>query len=164
AEPEPVPPAPPAIAIPVIKQSVTWLGVHQTTGQIIAELPDIKGEPREQLSAYANAQMTIPLAGKVPIEQILACTDGRSSALTCIINDVPMWMGIPSDRRRGSGPNMIVPTYTPEGYWLKRRVKDHSFVNVDRAMVAYQLALDAESMDGQWQGLGFEYDIELTGE
>jgi hypothetical protein len=164
APPEPVPPAPPAIAVPVIRQSVRWLGVHQTTGEILAEIPDITGEPQRQLSAYANAQMTIPLAGKTPIEQLLACTDGRSSALVCVVNDLPMWMGLPSDRRRGSGENMVVPTYTPEGYLLKRRDRDHSFVDVDRAMVAYQLALYAESLDGLWQGLGMEYDVELTGE
>jgi hypothetical protein len=108
--------------------------------------------------------MSIPLSTSIPIEQILACTDGRSSALACIVNDIPMWMGVPSDRRRGSGRDMVVQTYTPEGYLLKRRDRDHSFVDTDRAMVAYQLALYAESLDGSWQGMGFDYDIELTGE
>lgn len=168
AEPEPVPPAPPIIAIPTVRSSVTWLGVHQTTGRIIAELPDITGEPNRQLSAYANAQLEIPLAdpgpGHVPIEQILQCTDGRSAALVCVINDLPLWVGMPTDRVYGSAPTMTVPTCTPEGYFVKRRVKDHSFRGMDRAMVAYQLALDAEQLDGQWQGLGLEYDIRLTGD
>jgi alkaline phosphatase D len=166
--PVPVPPAPPLIAVPTIRSSVRWLGVHQTTGRIIAELPDITGEPDRQLSAYANSQLEIPLAspgpGYVPIEQLLQCTDGRSAALVCVFNDVPLWMGIPTDRVRGSAPTMTVPTCTPEGYWVKRRVKDHSFQAMDRAMVAYQLALDAEQYDGQWQGLGLEYDIRLTGD
>jgi alkaline phosphatase D len=166
--PTPVPPAPPIIAVPTIRSSVTWLGVHQTTGRIIAELPDITGEPNRQLSAYANAQLEIPLAdpgpGHVPIEQILQCTDGRSAALVCVINDLPLWVGMPTDRVYGSAPTMTVPTCTPEGYFVKRRVKSHSFRGMDRAMVAYQLALDAEQLDGQWQGLGLEYDIRLTGD
>jgi alkaline phosphatase D len=168
APPDPLPPAPPAIAVPVIRQSVTWLGVHQTTGQIIAEIPDIAGQPNRQLSAYANATMSIPLTdgsnAHVPIQQIRACTDGASAALVCVINDLPMWMGIPTDRIAGSDSTMSVPTCTPEGYWVKRRVRDLSFPGVDRAQVAYQVALQAEALDGQWQGLGLEYDVELTGE
>lgn len=166
--PIPLPPAPPIIAVPTIRSSVTWLGVHQTTGQIIAELPDITGEPNRQLSAYANTQLEIPLArggpGYVPIEQVLQCTDGRSAALVCVINDLPLWMGLPTDRVYGAAPTMTVPTCTPEGYTVKRRVKDHSFRGMDRAMVAYELALDAEQYNGQWQGLGLEYDIRPTGD
>lgn len=166
--PAPVPPAPPVIAIPVIRQKVTWLGVHQTTGRIIAELPDITGSPERQLSAYANSQLEIPLAsggpGYVPIEQILACTDGANSAIVCVINDLPMWMGIPTDRVRGSAATMSLPTCTPEGYLVRRRERDHAFVDRDRAYVAFELAHYAESLDGQWQGLGLEYDIEETGE
>jgi alkaline phosphatase D len=168
APPVPLPPAPPIVAVPVIRQSVTWLGVHQTTGQIIAELPDITGEPTRQLSAYANAQMSIPLAGPgpgyVPIEQILACTDGRSAALVCVINDLPLWMGFPTDRIRGSASTMTVPTCTPDGYLVKRRGRDLAFTGADRAQVAYQLALLADHLDGRWQGIGLEYDVELTGD
>lgn len=162
--PVPTPePAPPAIAIPVIRSSVTWLGVHRSTGQIIAELPDVTGAPERQLSAYANTQLSIPL-GPIPIQQIEACTDGESGAIVCVINDLPMWMGLPTDRDGGSEGNLIVPTVTPEGYLPKRTVKNHNLVGVDRALVAYQVALDAEALDGQWQGLRLEYDIELTGD
>jgi alkaline phosphatase D len=166
--PTPLPPSPGVIAVPVIRQLVTWLGVHQTTGQIIAEIPDITGEPQRQLSAYANSQLEIPLAfggnGYVPLEQILACTDGANAAIVCVINDLPLWMGIPTDRVRGSGPVMNVPTATPEGYLVKRRERDHSFVDEDRALVAFELAQYAETLGGQWQGLGLEYDVELTGD
>jgi hypothetical protein len=165
--PEP-PPSPGVVGLPVIRQSVTWLGVHQSTGQVMAEFPDIKGTIEKQLSAYANGQLQIPLTnggpGDVSIEDILKCTDGASAALVCVINDLPLWMGIPTDRAYGSGPNVIVPACTPEGYFVKRRNRDRSFVATDRALVAYQLALDAEALNGQWQGLGFEFDVELTGD
>jgi len=165
--PGPITP-PVGYGVPIVRESVTAVGINQRTGRIIAELPDFTGSPARNLSAYANAEMSIPLAGDgqgyVSIEDAEACTDGASGALVAIVNDVPMWMGLPIDRAGGSGNDLSVPTVTPEGYFAKRKVKDHVFVQADRAQVAYQLALDAEQIDGQFQGLGLEFDVENTGE
>jgi hypothetical protein len=159
---------PPGYGIPVIRQSVTHLGVNQRTGRIIAELLDATGQPARNLSAYANAELSIPLAGDreayVSVEDAEASTDGASGALVAVVNGLPMWMGLPIDRAGGSDKSLSVPTVTPEGYLAKRRVRDHSFFGTDRAQVAYQLALDAELVDGAYQGLGLEFDVELTGD
>ncbi len=164
--PEPVPTAPPVIAVPVIRRSVTWLGVHRTTGRIIAELPDIEGDPSRILSAYASAEMSVPITrggpGHVPVQLIEACTDGRSGALVAVVNDLPLWMGLPTVRRN-LGP-LKVNTTTPESYFLKRKVRDARFAGTDRALVALALAQQAESLNGLGQGLGFEYDVTATGD
>lgn len=165
-DPEPIPTAPPAYAEAQIRRHVTWLGVQRSTGGIIAELPDITGEPQRILSAYAASEMTIPVTrggpGHVPVQLLETCTDGRSGGIVAIVNDLPLWMGLPVNRR-GTGPIRTNCT-TPESYLLKRLVRDLTFVDTDRAIVALRLAQQAEDIDGLGQGLGLEYDVELTGD
>lgn len=168
-DPDPeLPVAPPVIAAPAIRDHVTWLGVHRSTGRIIAELPDITGEPSRILSAYASSEMTIPITrggpGHVPIPILEACVDGRSGALVAIVNDLPLWMGLPTVERSGSASTMRVGANTPESYLMKRLVRDLSADEEDRALVALALARQAEALDGQGQGLGLEYEVTLTGE
>jgi hypothetical protein len=164
--PDPTPSPPPAVATAAIRQHVTWFGVHRSTGRIMAELPDITGDPSRVLSAYASAEMSIPVTrggpGHVPVQLLEACTDGRSGSIVAVVNDLPLWMGLPAVRR-GTGP-IRVNCNTPEAYLLKRLVRDVSFVDTDRAIVALTLAQQAEDIDGLGQGLGLEYDVELTGD
>lgn len=166
--PNPTPVPPPVIATAAVRDRVTWLGVHRSTGQIIAELPDITGEPSRMLSAIASSEMSIPLTrggpGHVPIPILQACTDGEAGAIVCIVNDLPLWMGLPTVRRGGSASLLRLNCNTPEAYLTKRVVRDASFVEVDRALVALELAQQAESLDGQGQGLGLEYEVTMTGE
>jgi hypothetical protein len=163
--PEPDPSAPPVYADPQIRQEVTWLGIHRTTGRIIAELPDVTASPKLQLSAYASTSLSIPLDGTVPIQQLDAITDGRLGAIVAVVNNMPIWMGLPANRHRGTDPELHVPSCnTPESYFLKRRVKDAVFVDVDRARVALALAQQAEAIDGIGQGLDLEYDVKDTGD
>lgn len=175
ADPEPPPPPPPdpiagpaPVAVAAIRQEVTWLGVHRSTGRIIAQLPDVTGDPKRRLSAFETSRMSIPLAnggpGWVPHELLEAVSDGRTGALVAVVNDIPMWMGLPTVRVGGSGPNLDIPCATPEAYLLKRKVRDASYEDTDRARVALALAQQAEELDGVGQGLGFEYDVEDTGE
>jgi alkaline phosphatase D len=164
----PLPTAPPVYAEPSARQEVQWLGVHRVTGQILCELPDVECSPRIQLSAYASSSVAIPLAsdkGSAPIQSILAATDGRLGALVCVVNDLPLWMGLPANRHRGSDGKLHVPSAnTPESYLLKRLARDVDFVNADRSRVALALAQQAEALNGLGQGLGFEYDVTDTGE
>lgn len=161
-------PAPPPVATARIRNSVTWLGIHRATGKIIAELPDITGAGARQLSDYVTAQASIPLTsggpGHVPIELVEACTDGKTGALVAVVNDVPLWGGLTGKRNGGSDANLKVTTGTFESYFLKRKIRDHSLVDMDRALVAQTLIGDAQDWDGVGPGLGFELDTELTGE
>lgn len=176
-DPEPPPPPPPPppepgpapIAVATIRQDVTWFGVHRSTGRIIAQLPDVIGDPARRLSAYETSRMSFPLAnggpGWVAHELLEAVTDGRTGALVAVVNDIPMWMGLPPARVGGSAPTLTVPHASTEAYFLKRHVRDASYVDVDRARVALALAQQAEAINGLGgQGLDLQYDVEDTGD
>jgi alkaline phosphatase D len=165
----PLPAPPPQFSEAAVRQEVTWLAVNRVSGTIIAELPEVECRPRLQLSAFASTSLSIPLtsdkSSHVPIQTLLAATDGRVGAVVAIVNDVPIWMGLPANRYRGTDKNLHVPSAnTPESYLLKRLARDIEFVEADRSRVALALAMQAESMDGLGQGIGFEYDVEDTGE
>jgi alkaline phosphatase D len=164
----PLPVAPPVYAQASARREVQWLGVHRVTGQILCELPDVECSPRIQLSAYASSSVAIPLAsdkGHLPIQSILAATDGRLGSIVAVVNDIPIWMGLPANRHRGSDGKLHVPSAnTPESYLLKRLARDAEFVNADRSRVALALAQQAEALNGLGQGLGFEYDVTDTGD
>lgn len=164
--PTPVPP--PAFATAAVRDHVTWLGVDRSTGRIIAELPDITAEPQRILSAYASTEVSVPVArggpGYVPVQLIDACMDGRTGGVVAVINDLPLWMGLPVNPRKGS-KGYRASCNTPESYLLKRRVRqDVTHTDTDRALIALALAQQAEDIDGLGQGLHFEYDVSLTGE
>jgi hypothetical protein len=165
----PLPTAPPVFAEAVAKEEVTWLAVNRVSGTIIAELPEVKCTPRLQLSAYASTSVAIPLTSDknshVPIQTLLAATDGRLGAVVAVVNDVPIWMGLPTNRYRGSDDDLHVPSAnTLESYLFKRFARDLEFEDIDRSRVALALAQQAESLNGIGQGLGFEYDVQDTGE
>lgn len=165
----PLPVPPPVFAEAAVKQEVTWLAVNRVSGTIIAELPEVECKPRLQLSAFASTSLAIPLGSDknshVPIQTLLAATDGRIGAIVAVVNDIPIWMGLPANRYRGTDENLHVPSAnTPESYLFKRFARDVEFVDADRSRVALALAMQAESLDGLGQGLGFEYDVEDTGE
>lgn len=165
----PLPVPPPLFAEAAVKQEVTWLAVNRITGTIFKEIPEVQCSPRLQLSAYASTSLSIPLGSDqnshIPIETLLAATDGRIGAIVAVVNDVPIWMGLPANRNRGSDGKLNVPSAnTPESYLLKRLARDVEFVNADRSRVALALAMQAESLNGLGQGLGFEYDVTDTGE
>lgn len=165
----PLPVPPPVYAEAAVKQEVTWLAVNRVSGTIFKEIPEVECSPRLQLSAYASTSLSIPLSSDanshVPIGSLLAATDGRIGSIVAVVNDVPIWMGLPANRHRGSDAKLHVPSAnTPESYLIKRFARDVEFVDADRSRVALALAMQAESMNGLGQGLGFEYDVEDTGE
>lgn len=168
-DPEPVPIPPVPVAEARIRDKVTWLGVHRTTGRIIAELPDVTGDPARQLSGYATSSLTVPITrggpGHVPVQLLEACTDGASGALVAVVNDLPIWMGLPVVQDNQMGRISLPSCPSTEAYLLKRKVRDLSRVDTDRARVALALAQQAEAINGlDGQGLGFEYDVEDTGD
>jgi len=160
--------APPPVAVAQIRRRITWLGVHAVTGRIIAELPDVRGSVGRLLSAYSSHELTMPLPlagpGHVPIQLVEQATAPITSAIVAVVNDLPVWMGWVLARRGGTGPELRLATVTPEGYLRRRRVRAHTFVGVDRAVVAQTLIGDAGDLTGVGSGLGFTLDVQATGD
>ena len=163
----PPPPAPAPIAQPTPRRSVTWLGVNSVTGRIIHELPDVRGQVRRLLSAYASSQLELPVPlsgpGHVPVPLLEQSTAPLTTALVAVVNDLPVWMGLVVPRQGGTGATVRLGAVTPEAYLRRRRVHDHTFLAADVALVAAALVADAETMTGVGSGLEFTLDVELTG-
>lgn len=161
-------PTPAPVATAVIRRTVTWFGVHAVTGRIIAELPDMTGEVSRLLSAYTSSRLSMPLPlggpGHIPVELVEQATAEIATAIVAVVNDIPTWMGVVLTSDRGTSAELVLGTATPEALLLRRRVRDHSFVDVDRAAVAAALVGDAGDLAGVGSGSGFTVAVELTGD
>lgn len=167
-DPEPPPGPGPGVARPRIRRQVAWFGVHATTGRIIAELPDVRGDIGRLLSAYHSSNLTIPIPlsgpAHLPIRLIEQATQPISTGIVAVVNDLPVWEGWVLSRKGGTGAKLQLACVTPEGYLRRRRVRNHNVLERDRALVAADLIGDAEDIDGVGAGLGFDLDVTLTGE
>lgn len=171
---DPQPPTPPPdpepepVAVAQIRRRLTWLGVHAVTGQIIAELPDVRGSVGRLLSAYSSHELVLPAPlagpGHVPHQLLEQATAEVDTAIVAVVNDIPVWMGWVLLRRRGTGAEWRLGTVTPEAYLRKRTIADHTFTDVDRALVAAALVADAGALAGVGSGLGFTVEVQPTGE
>lgn len=160
--PTPLPPSSPA----VIQQIVTWLGVNDRTGRVIAELPDMNGDPSRLLTAYDSARLTYPLADApsgVPFELLMQATEPRATSIVAVANEVPVWAGRVLDRVGGSDPNLTLACATPEAAFKNMQVGSQSFTGVDRATVAQQLVANAVVVGGG-SHMELEFDVAATGD
>ncbi|MEU1240033.1 hypothetical protein ABZ388_06710 [Micromonospora parva] len=143
--------------------AVTWLGCDLVTGRIVEELPDlVPSSPIScLLGAYTSASFTLPIPlgghGRAPRNWESATTPGRSM-LVAVLSGRPVWAGIVLTRRGGTDATVQLGCVSLEGYLDRRYVRNHTFVQVDDALIAASLIDDANI-----EGIGFIIDAPGTG-
>lgn len=147
----------------VIRRVLTWLGVDDRTGRVIAELPDMRGEPSRLLTAHDSSKLTYPLTetgpGGLPTDLVLQATRPSQTTIVLVANDVPMWSGRVLKRVGGSSADLILGCATPEQALVGTQVGSVEFVGRDRALVARDLVLATMSNP---LGSGFPFRVETT--
>lgn len=165
-DPEPIP-GPPPIAERRIERNATWFGIDDATGRVIAELPDMRGNPSRLLTAYTSSKLTYPLAeagpGSLSIEIIEQATKPQRTSIVSIVNGLPVWAGRVLQRVGGSNADLTLAVASSEQYLLSRLVRAQSFSGVDRALVANTLLSSAGSTD-VGPGMALDVDVQLTGD
>jgi hypothetical protein len=160
--PPPSAPSPEPVAVAKIRTRMLWLGCELVTGRKIAVLHDIRGQVSRLIGAHTSAQLTVPIpldaTGRAPLPLVLQATAPADVMIVAVVNDLPVWAGIPLPRERGSGPTMPLGCITLEGYLDRRYVGDHDFTQVDEATIAATLVGDA-----QVEGIGLVVDAPPTG-
>jgi hypothetical protein len=150
------------VAVAVIRTAVTWLGADLVTGQVIATLPDVTGRVGRLLGASTSAQLNLPIPiggpGALPISLVEQATEPARVLMVAVVNDVPVWGGIPLLRRGGTGGVLELGCVTVEGYLDRRFVGDHTWLQLDQAAIAAGLIEDA-----QLEGIGLVVDAPTSG-
>lgn len=156
------PPQPP----PAISPELTWYGCNLTTGQIIDEIPEVRGDIGRIIGAVTTAslEIPIPIAGQSSRRaSIMGCTTKWWNFLVAVANGVPVWSGIVTYRSIGSDATIKVTCATPEVYFGERYIRDHGWNSLDEAQIMLHLIQDAEQYEGQWRGLNLLLDAPNTG-
>lgn len=149
-----------------IQQIITWLGINDRTGRVIAELPDMKGEPSRLLTAYDSAKLTYPLADApsgVPVELLLQATEPRATSIVAVANNVPVWSGRVLQRTGGSGSTLTLGCSTPESAFKNMQAGTQIFTGEDRAVVARRIVTGAVRPGGG-SHIELEFDVTRTGD
>lgn len=150
----------------IIQHIVTWLGINDQTGRVIAELPDMRGDISRLLTAYDSARLTYPLAKSpsgVPIELLEQATEPRATSIVAVVNNIPEWSGRVLQRVGGSGPELTLACATPESAFKNMQVGTQSFTGEDRAVVARRIVTDAVRVGGG-SHIQLEYEVTRTGD
>jgi hypothetical protein len=150
----------------VIQQIITWLGVNDRTGRVIAELPDMDGDPSRLLTAYDSAKLVYPIAdgpSGVPVELLLQATEPRATSIVAVANNVPVWAGRVLQRAGGSSKDLTLACVTPEAAFKNMQVGSQSFAGEDRAVVARRIVTDAVVVGGG-SHMELEFDVTRTGD
>lgn len=142
---------------------VQWLGCDLVTGRIVEELPELRpsGSISAVLGAYTSTGFGLPIAlgghGAPPRNWEAATEPGRSM-IVAVLAGVPVWAGIVLTRRGGTEGVAQLGCVSLEGYLDRRFVGDHTFVQVDEALIAASLVDDANV-----EGIGLLVDAPPTG-
>lgn len=164
-EPTPVDPLPPVVEARS-QPDITWVACNAVTGKIITEIPEVTGGVGRLLGSYTSygLKTTAPLYGPGAIGDLLwQGTEPGRTLLAAIVNGRPGWVGLILSRSAGWGPNVDLGTVTPEGYWDRRRVRDHTFAGTDQARIAETLMRDAQGISGVGAGLPILIDAPTSG-
>jgi hypothetical protein len=162
-------PEPPIILPPPTearkRTSVTWLACNAVNGTVIDELPDLTGSFGRVLCEHTSTNLTTPIGSPGRnIDQIVAATHPGRTMIVPIVNDIPAGAGWILPRELGTDPYCQLGVVSLEGYWLRRTINDHNFVDQDiGSVIAGSLIADGESKDGIGQGMGFLVDAVPTG-
>lgn len=145
-----------------ITTRMVWLGCDLITGGVIAELHDITGSVSRLLGAYASAQLTVPIpldpTGRAPLATVVQATRPAETMIVAVVNDLPIWAGIPLPRERGTDAEMPLGCVTLEGYLDRRYVGDHDLIDVDESVIFSALIEEANI-----EGIGLVIDAPPTG-
>jgi hypothetical protein len=155
-----------APVVAAIQQIVTWLGINDRTGRVIAELPDMRGDVSRLLTAYDSAKLTYPIADApsgVPMELLEQATEPRATSIVAVVNNIPEWSGRVLQRVGGSGSDLTLACATPESALRNMQTGTQSFAGEDRAVVARRLVTDA-LRPGNGAHIEFEFDVTRTGD
>jgi hypothetical protein len=172
-DPEPPPPpAPPAglptVAVATVRSRVVWLGCDLVSGRMIAQLHDVAATPSRVLGAYTSTEavLPIPLGGPAALGPLaFQATEPPRTMLVLVVNDLPVYAGIPLPREGGTDPTLQLGLMSIEGYLEHRFVRDHVWVQQDEAsVIAAGLFADAAALPGiGGEGIGLIVDAPPTG-
>lgn len=150
----------------VIQQIVTWLGINDATGRVIAELPDMAGDVSRLLTAFDSSKLTYPLADApsgVPVELLMQATEPRATSIVAVANNIPVWSGRVLQRVGGSGKDLTLGCVTPEASFKNMQVGTQIFTGEDRAVVARRIVTDAVRPGGG-SHIELAFDVTRTGD
>lgn len=143
---------------------MTWLGINDQTGRVIAELPDMQGDVSRLLTAYDSAKLTYPLADSgVPVELLIQATEPRATSIVAVVNNIPEWSGRVLQRVGGSNADLTLACATPEAALKNMQVGTQTFAGEDRAVVARRIVTDA-TRPGEGSHIQLEFDVTRTGD
>jgi hypothetical protein len=136
---DPDAPTPIGDALPVgtMQPVVVWVACDLVTGRIIADMPSMDGDISRLLGAHTTTKLTLPLstvgARGMPLSQRVALAEQATQPLrtmmVAIVNDLPCWAGMVTNRVGGSSAALELSTATLEAYLDRRTVRDHEWVN-----------------------------------
>lgn len=174
--PPPVPTPEPEqqVAQAKLKAAMSWLACDLSTGKVIGSLPNLQvSEVSRVIGDYTSSSVQLPIPavggrGLKPSERAalaMARTKPGRTMLVAVVNNIPMWAGIPLSDSWGT------PATTPLGYasvdtYLRHRyVRDHDWDLQDTgSVIAAQLLTDANApIDGHGGGIGLVIDAQPTG-
>lgn len=122
--------------------SLTWVAVEQSTGRIIADLPDITvGTLKQTIGRYESATASLPIPSAP--EDWQRATRPAYAALIALDGDVPVWGGLVTQRTRTVDASGVYTAslglVTAEGYFDNRFVGDQTFAAQDQSTIAASL-------------------------
>lgn len=167
--PEPVVEEPLYEGVAERRLSVTWYGCDLISGQIIAELPEMRGTVSRVIGQVTSAGLTLPIPhggpgsfthNGQPLPHVWeqATTPGQTMIVP-VVNDIPAAGFIVLDREGGVESDLRLSCASLEAYLDRRYVANHTWVNQDEASVIAAGLLADANLDG----IGLTINAPATG-
>ena len=145
---------------------VSWVAVEARTGNLIADLPDLEcDEVSQTLGRYEVASAALPVTlSDAPADWERATRKGSTALILLEDNPldpahgIPLWGGLITRRRRGSGSTVLLDLITAEGYLDRRFTGDETFAAVDQNTIVETL-IDTYIADGVTPGLPIRVEV-----
>ncbi|WP_243063181.1 hypothetical protein [Humibacter sp. RRB41] len=117
-----------------------WIASELTTGNIIADLPDLQVDSvKSQIASYQTTTAVLPLSSAP--ENWLRATLYGATVYSAIDTDtnVPVWSGFITKRPRNLGNTLSLSLSTIEGYFDRRFVGDENYNSVGQNLIVQDL-------------------------
>lgn len=123
--------------------TLQWVAVEQSSGRIIADLPDLSaGTLKQTIGRYESTTASLPIP-TAPDDWQRATRPGYA-ALIALDDGVPLWGGLVTQRKRGADESGVYEAQlglvTAEGYFDSRYVGDWTYTATDQVVIAADLA------------------------